>query len=165
MWSELVEMVEIQCQDIQQPRQRQARAMLLLYGSLTNCDEAFTNYKNHRSDINLANAVFSVDALISALQNLDSILSLFEPEIALSLKHYALEENRLAYVSKPKKLLKIQVELLRSAVNAETQAMQLLTDDLSAFTGAKTKLADFIHRTFSLEELLETSPTKKAPSA
>jgi len=159
MWTELVEILEKRCQDTQQPRQRQARAAVLLYGSLTNCHEAFMNYKHNRSGMALANAAFALDALISVLQNLDSMLSLFAPGVANKLKHYALEENRLAYVSKPKKLLKVQVELLRSTLNAEAEAMNVLTDDLSAFTGAKAMLAEFIHQTFSIEELFERNST------
>lgn len=162
MWSELVEMVEKRCQDSQQPRQRQARAMILLYGSLTNCDEAFTRYKQTLSEADLANAVFALDALISVLQNLDSMLSLFEPDVAEKLKHYALEESRLAYVSKPKGLLKIQVELLRSTMNAEAQAMHLSIDELSAFTGAKGMLAEYICKNFSFEELFERNALQSA---
>jgi hypothetical protein len=158
MWSELVDMIAQRCQDPHQSRREQARAAMLLYGGLTNCQVAFLNYKYHQSDIELANAVFATDALISVLQNIDSILSLFEPQVARQLKHYALEKERLAYVSYPKELLKVQVELLRGAVNAEVQAMALLTGNLSAFTAAKHRLAEFIQKNFSIEGLFERQP-------
>lgn len=159
MWSELVDMIAQRCQDPHQSRQQQAKAAMLLYGGLTNCQAAFVNYKRHQSDVELANAVFATDALISVLQNIDSILSLFEPQATRQLKHYALEEDRLAYISNPKELLKVQVELLRGTVNAEAQAMELLTDDLSDFTGAKIRFAEFIQKNFSTEEVFERHPS------
>jgi hypothetical protein len=159
MWSELVDMIEKRCQDPHQTRHQQARAAMLLHGGLTNCQVAFADYKHHQSDITLANAVFATDAFISVLQNIDSTLSLFEPQVARQLKHYALEKNRLAYISNPKELLKVQVEVLRGTVNAEAQAIELLTDDLSGFTGAKYRLAEFIQKNFSIEELFECHPS------
>jgi hypothetical protein len=159
MWSELVDMIAQRCQDPHQSRQQQARAAMLLYGGLTNCQMAFVSYKHHQSDVELANAVFATDALISVLQNIDSTLSLFEPQVARQLKHYALEKDRLAYVSNPQELLKVQVELLRGTVNAEVQAMALLTGDLSGFTGAKNRLAEFIQKHFSSEEVFECHPS------
>lgn len=159
MWSELVDMIVKRCQDPHQARQQQARAAMLLHGGLTNCQVAFANYKHHPSRIALANAVFATDAFISVLQNIDSILLLFEPRVASQLKHYALEKNRLAYVSNPKELLKVQVEALRRTVNAEVQAIELLTGDLSGFTGAKHRLAEFIQKNFSIGELFECHPS------
>lgn len=155
MWHELIEMVEQRCLCDQLPRQHQARAAVLLYGSLVNCEEAFTRYKHSHSDAALANAVFTVDGFISTLSNLDSILLLFEPELKTKLERYALEESRSAYFPKPKELLKVQIELLRSTVNAEVEAMSLLTNDLTDFTGAKEKFARFITDTFSKNELFE----------
>ncbi|MGH8503698.1 MAG: hypothetical protein ACREVE_14760 [Gammaproteobacteria bacterium] len=159
MWSELVDMIAQRCQDRHRSPQQQARAAMLLYGGLTNCQVAFANYKQHQSDVELANAVFAIDALISVLQNIDSTLSLLEPQVARQLKHYALEKDRLAYVANPKELLKMQVELLRGAVNAEVQAVELLTGDLSAFTGAKNRLAEFIQKHFTSEEVFECRPS------
>ncbi|WP_022947286.1 hypothetical protein [Methylohalobius crimeensis] len=155
MWTELVEIFEKRCRDTRQPHQVQARAAVLLYGGLTNCQEAFLNYKGSPSPYHLANATFAMDAFISVLQNVDSILSLLEPDMADKLRHYALEENRLAYASQPKELLKFQVELLRDTFNMEARTMNLLNDDPSAFTGAKAMLAEFIHQNFSIDELLE----------
>jgi hypothetical protein len=53
----------------------------------------------------------------------------------------------------------VQVELLRGTVNAEAQVMELLTGDLSAFTGAKNRLAEFIQQNFSTEEIFECHPS------
>lgn len=155
MWYELVEMVEQRCLCDQLPRQHRARAAILLYGSLVNCEEAFTRYKQNHSDAALANTVFTVDSFISTLHNLDSILLLFEPELKARLDQYSLGESRSACFSKPKELLKTQVELLHSTVNAEVEAISLLANDLSDFTGAKKRLAHFITATFSFHELFE----------
>jgi hypothetical protein len=127
----------------------------LLYGSLVNCEEAFTQYKQAPSEINLANAVFAIDSFISTLYNLDAILSLFEPDLKNKLEKYALEESRIAYLSKPKELLKAQVELLHNVVKTRGEITPLLAGDLSAFTGARKKLARFISATFSPNELFE----------
>jgi hypothetical protein len=153
MWSELVEMVEKRCLAGQIPRRHQARAAILLFGGIINCEKAFTCYKHTRSDIDLAHAVFAIDSFISVLHTLDCLLSLFDLNLKGRLERYALEESRVAATSNPKERLKIQVELLRHTVNAE--AMKLLPEDLEAFTGAREKLAHFIARTFSLEEILK----------
>lgn len=67
MWSELVEMVEQHCLNDRLPRQRRARAAILLYGSLINCEEAFTRYKHTQSEINLANAACLLSIAFSLL--------------------------------------------------------------------------------------------------
>jgi hypothetical protein len=155
MWSELVEMVEKRCLADQIPRQRQARAAILLFGSIINCEEAFTGYKHTHSDTDLAQAVFAIDSFISALHNLDGLLSLFDSNRKEQLERYVLEESREAYTSNPKERLKTQIELLRQTVNAEAEAINLPPKDLDAFTGAREKLAHFIARTFSWEEVLK----------
>ncbi|ADE15243.1 hypothetical protein Nhal_2144 [Nitrosococcus halophilus Nc 4] len=157
MWVELVEIIEQRCLNDKLPRQRRARAAILLYGGLINCEEAFTRYKHTQSEVDLANAVLAIDSFISTLYNLDSLLSLFEPELKAKLGKYALEESRMAYLSKPKELLKTQVELLRNIVNAEVEVMPLITHNLSAFTGTRERLARFITDTFSPNEIFEGS--------
>jgi len=155
MWSELVEMVEKRCLIDQAPRRHQARAAILLFGGIINCEEAFTCYKHTRSDIDLAHAVFAIDSFISVLHNLDGLLALFDLSLKKRLESYVLEENRVVSASNPKERLKTQIALLRHTVNAEAEVMKLLPEDLNAFTGAREKLAHFIARTFSPEEILK----------
>ncbi|QBQ55568.1 hypothetical protein [Nitrosococcus wardiae] len=155
MWIELVEIMEQRCLNDALPRQHQARAAILLYGGFINCEEAFTRHKNTQSEVDLANAVLAIDSFISTLYTLDSLLSLFEPDLKEKLGKYALEESRLAYLFKPKELLKTQVKLLRDIVSAEIEVIPLMTHDLSAFTGARERLARFITDTFSLNEIFE----------
>lgn len=155
MWTELVEIVEQRCLNDQLPRQRQARAAVLLYGGFINCEEAFTRYKQTQSEVDLANMALALDSLISILCNLEFFLFLFEPELKEQLEKYALAENRTACPSQPKERIKTQVELLRGLVNAEAEIMPLPSHNLSAFTGAREQLARFITDTFSPNEIFE----------
>jgi hypothetical protein len=155
MWSELVEMVEHKSRERQPGRPPHGQALVMLCGALCNCNEAFERCKAEQSNISFANAVFAVDALISTLQNLNSMLDLFEPLLAERLQRYALDRDRVAYVSDPKGLLKTQVETLRELVGLELDAMQLVPSDVTGFSGARLGLAAFIQDRFSASELFE----------
>lgn len=163
MWSELVEMVERKSQGQQPGRPSHGQALVMLCGALYNCDEAFARHKTEQSDVSFANAVFAVDALISTLQNLNSMLGLFEPQLAERLRHYALDRDRVAYVSDPKGLLKTQIETLREVVGLELHAMQFVPSVVTGFTGARRGLAAFIQETFSPAELFRGR--ESAPAA
>jgi hypothetical protein len=134
----------------------------MLYGALYNCHQAFARYKREHSEISFANAVFAVDALISTLQNLNSMLGLFEPHLAERLRQYALDRDRAAYISKPKVLLKTQVETLREVVGLEVDAMQLVLGDATGFTGARLGLAAFIQDSYSPSELFDRGRPARA---
>jgi hypothetical protein len=159
MWSELVEMVERKSRE---PHPGQpplhGQALMMLWGALYNCHEAFARHKAEQSNVSFANATFAVDALISTLQNLNSMLGLFESQVAERLRHYALDRDRVAYLSNPKGLLKTQVETLREVVGLEWDAMQLEPTEVTGFTGARLELAAFIQETFSPSELFERRP-------
>jgi hypothetical protein len=154
MWSELVEMVERKSREQHLGRGApHGQALVMLCGALYNCDEAFAHHKAEQSDVSFANAVFALDALISTLQNLNSMLGLFEPQLAERLRHYALDRERVAYMSDPKGLLKTQVETLREVVGLELHAMQFVPTGATGFTGARRGLTAFIRETFSPSEL------------
>lgn len=143
MWSELVEMVEQRCLSDRLPRQRQAAAAVLLYGSLMNCEEAFRRYKQTQSEIDLANAAFAIDSFFSTLHNIGFIIPLFDPALEEKLATYALEESRIAYIAKPKALLKTQVELLRSIVSFEVEILPLSVARFKRFHRRTEKTGPF----------------------
>src|SRR5437764_14001918 len=81
MWAKLVEIVETKWNTNQQPRNRLAKTVNILYGAMNNCQFAFTRYENAQTALNFTNFVFALDALISTLRNVNSQVAIFDPEL------------------------------------------------------------------------------------
>ena len=153
MWTQLVEIVKARCQHSRHPRHRLAKAVTTCYGGMNNCHEAFLNYKTDQTDTNFANFVFSIDALISTLHNLNPKFNIFDPELSAQLQHYTLEENRAAYIHQPHDRVRFQIKLLRQMIKLEANIMELSIETLGDFDQALETLGNFIKDHFTIQEI------------
>ena len=153
MWTQLVEIVKARCQRSRHPRRHLAKAVTTCYGGMNNCHEAFLNYKTGQTDSNFANFVFSIDALISTLHNLNPKLNIFDPELSAQLQHYTLGENRADYIHQPHDHVRFQIKLLRQMIKLEANIMELSIETLGDFDQALEKLGNFIKDHFTIEEI------------
>jgi hypothetical protein len=153
MWTKLIEIVKARWQHAQQPRHRLAKAAINLYGGMNNCHEAFLNFKAAQTDANFANFVFSIDALISTLQNLNPKFKIFDPELSEQLQRYISGENRAAHICQPREHVRFQIKLLRQVVNLESHMMDLPIETLGNFDQALETFGNFIKDHFTIEEI------------
>ncbi len=153
MWTQLVEIVKTRLESRRLPAHRLAKAAITFYGGMNNCHEAFLNYKAEQTDTNFANFVFSIDALISTLQNLNPKFRIFDREVSDQLQHYTLIENRVDCICEPREHVRFQIKLLRQAVRLESDMMDLSVEALGDFDQALETLGSFIKHHFTLEDI------------
>jgi hypothetical protein len=153
MWAKLVEIVETKWNTNQQPRNRLAKTVNTLYGAMNNCQFAFTRYENAQTALNFTNFVFALDALISTLQNVNSQVAIFDPELTEPLERYVLEEARMASIAQPRERVKAQLGLLRRLVHEESEVMEISMEEFASFSGAVADLGRFIGKNFTPDEL------------
>jgi hypothetical protein len=153
MWAKLVEIIETKWNTNQQPRTRLAKTVNTLYGAMNNCQFAFTRYENAQTELNFTNFVFALDALISTLQNVNSQVAIFDPELTESLERYVLEEARMASMAQPRERVKVQLGLLRRLVHEESEVMEISMEEFTSFSGAVADLGRFIGKNFTPDEL------------
>lgn len=153
MWVKLVEIVKTKTEEITQPRPIVAKAANALYGTMTNCQMAFQRCETEQTEANFANFAFSIDALISTLQNLNPHIGIFDPQLANELENYALGQERVNAMSQPRELVTSQLKLLRRLVRMESDVMHLPLQEFGSFSEAMEDLGRFVKRTFTPDEL------------
>jgi hypothetical protein len=152
MWAKLVEIVETKWNTDRQPRNHLAKTVNTLYGAMNNCQFAFTHYENAQTELNFTNFVFALDALISTLQNVNSQVAIFDPELTEPLERYVLEA-RMASMAQPRERVKAQLGLLRRLVHEESEVMEISMEEFTSFSGTVADLGQFIGRNFTPDEL------------
>jgi hypothetical protein len=161
MWTRLVEIAARRCHDDVRPRAALGRGVIMLYGAMSNCREAFVQYKTDRSERHFGGFVVSIDALISTLHNLNPLLGIFDPRLADLLQDYALGEARVALGNRPHELVRLQIKILRTAIGASIDAE---TETLGEFDDALDMLTDLIQDQFGMEDLFIRHPLSTANS-
>lgn len=151
MWSELAYLAEKRCRE-SESRHEAARALLVLYGALGNCEIAFERVEDDGGDEARDDAVLAMDALFATLWNLQQDLGLFEGQQAERLRawlHGGPGERDAGSAD----ALRRQVSRLRRLLSVEEADAPLEVPAPTAFTGARHELARFILERFKAEEL------------
>lgn len=155
MWVKLVEIVKARTEETNQPRSTVAKAVNALYGTMTSCQVAFQRCETEQTEANFANFAFAIDALISTLQNLNPQLEVFDPKLAEELGNYALGQNRINAMSRPRELVTSQLKLLRRLVRMESDVMHLPLQEFGSFSEAMEDLGGFIKQSFTPDDLFD----------
>lgn len=98
MWAKLIEKIEKNWSERRQPRRRLARAIMALYASMINCQEAYLRHRNSPLSSNRIEWNLALDALISSLLDLESELQIFAPEVNKSLRKHIYAEQFLVFI-------------------------------------------------------------------
>jgi hypothetical protein len=162
MWSALVKLVELldkKWSESRQPRRRLAKAIAVLYSSLSACHEA---YLAHRADPELGHFrrwAAALDSLVVTLASVEVTLNVFAPEVRDELVRYIDSEQRASGAYNPDRLLELSLGEIRYAVGDQVSPWQTETiqqgdmDDDEDFALAVKMLGDFIRANFKLEEI------------
>jgi len=154
VWSELTYLVERRCREAPPARDLAARALVVLYGAVSNCEIAFERLESGDSDGDHSDAVLAMDAMFAVLHNLQPVLHLFDPEPARDLEQHV--GRPLAHRGQ-KEPLKRHVEMLRRLLSRESAESHFEVTP-TAFRGARRELARFILDKYSPEELFSAQP-------
>lgn len=164
MWTRLIEIVELKWRHSPQPRERLAKGAAVLYGAMTNCREAFLNFKRDQSEAAFWNFLFSIEALLSILVNLNSGFRIFDHDARALLEAHLRRaaEQRLPAI--PSERARAQIKLLRELVDREFEAMDAGTEMLGEFDDALDMLANFMRAHYTLEDVLSGNALSTAGS-
>jgi len=165
MWAKLIEIIERRWQESRQPRKQLAKAIVVLYGALMNCHQAFLRHRNDPNLDTLRNWALSLDSLITTINNLEDTLRIFDASLYARLKHYVASERRQAQSCRPEALAQMGLEELSYLLSEDPLEPfkpvtgQVDFDSISNtdFEDAVRQLGDFIKTNFKLEEIFEYS--------
>ncbi|WP_169218177.1 hypothetical protein [Brasilonema sp. UFV-L1] len=159
MWEKLIELIYDALKSSFEPRKQLAKAMTRLYTTMYSCQEAYTQYNQEPTDQNFRVWATEIDNLVITLQRVQHTLKIFHPRVLDRLNHYAQDEARLAYISRPNKdLVKHGISTLKWLVKFETGSVlyQNTTDfneDMADFDKALEQLSNLIQAEFKMDEI------------
>lgn len=136
----------------------------MLYGAMTNCREAFLNFKREQSEAAFWNFLFSIEALLSILVNLNTGFRIFDQEAEDVLRTHMHRAAAQDLPVTPAERARTQIKLLRELIDTEFEAMEAGTEMLGEFDDALDMLANFMRAHYTLEDVLSSNTVSTAGS-
>lgn len=142
MWATLISLIEKKWSESKQPRNRLAKAILLLYSNLENCHMNYKDFKSQRNYEALENWARSVHLLTESFESVEKTLQIFEVELHTILKLYSWGEFFSVYSFENEEGRTESIKYIEEALKSYLAAIEIATMITSSISEEDKVLPD-----------------------